>query len=98
MGVGWHRVCFDRDSWCSMHRMFAPSHRSLDGKTCINCKEKLKTDEEIVLLVNNGIFFPNCIIHASCMEDMGGEKDCLEILARRYRKSKELIAEADRLW
>jgi len=85
------------DMWCAIKHM-KYSIRSPRKQTCIDCRKVLKGDEDIIMLINNYIFFPNCLIHKSCIENMGGINTGLKTLKLRFEESKKLSKQAEKLW
>lgn len=86
------------DVWCRVVPMDFFSIRGCEKRYCIVCRKELMHGDKVSLLINNYVHFPNCLIHASCMEDLGGAKECVLALKARYNDAVKILGHADARW
>ena len=73
-----HNIKIGND-FCVFREMIYTEIEGHELDICPYCREALEVDDEIYLVMNNNVIFPNKLVHRKCTEDN------LENAAKRLR-------------
>ena len=59
---------------------------------CLLCNKQIVKGDDIYLLINNYVLFPNIFVHVDCVTD---KKDCVIKIAENYKEYKDFEKKYD---
>ena len=81
----WQKILYNEIIVFFHNRIYKKGY---NREICPLCSKKIHEGDEVYLIINNYILFPNIFVHKSCISS---KKDCVKQLKSSYDKYKKFV-------